>query len=216
MSKFGSVLLCVVAVTFCGCQAFRPYVAKWFPIETSNTTSTTSGNIGSRPLNIEHGREIVWHTPQGKRVVQYEDGYFDGWFVDNIAAHWEGICNLYEARTGDATLRQGGNQPIAVECKPVSYFAPNLANVLATGEPLEQVPDKVDWAIYYPNGHVIAFWHGHTADCVSPYYHVRDPQGRDRSSAPANHPHCYNGQRVDIRYTGVPQGWDGKCKEVKP
>ena len=178
----------------------------YFPQETPAFPAANIPTDPSSDMLKNPGRLIEWTTPGGKRVEQYDTGYFPGWFADNIADHWDGICALYEARTGDATLRAGGNRPARIECKPVSWFEPNGM----------RVPDKVEWTIWYRNGHSIVFWHGHSADCVSPYYHVRDPQGRQRSSAPANHPHCYDGKRVDIRYTQTPQGWDGRCAAVNP
>lgn len=68
-------IIIIVLASLCGCTTLDK--AKEYYDDYASDKDTA--------VSVDHGRLIQWHTSSGKRVVQYEDGEFEGEF-------WTGRC----------------------------------------------------------------------------------------------------------------------------
>lgn len=166
---------------------------------------------------LHPGRPVTWITPGGKRIDQYDSGYFTEWFTKVIQAHWKGISYIYTAKTGNKVVERNGYAPVSIKCDVLGWLpvpSPTVKSAVFTddGTPCPKIPDHVVWWITFPGKQTLMFGHAHGNDTMRdkhglPRGHWYNEKGEEIFSWVCNHPHVVvmpdgTKERVDIRYTG--------------
>ena len=192
-----SILVLCVALMAAGCASIpdswrrgavdlvRQQIEKELAKRTESADPVASRWQGKQNVLTDPGTLIVWQTPdgKGKRVYQYDSGYYDPRSMDSAAVaerHWQGISDVAE-RAGHPQFRSQSPRPVAYTVVVHSWFNPHGV----------RTPDVTLHEMHYDKGYSIRWEIGNSRDHFgapgSAHGYIVSPSGEVVSHMDVNH-----------------------------